>query len=50
MPRGVIQGDPFSMALFCLAIMPLLQEAIDLMEKTEDDNCIEGIVKAYADD
>ena len=50
MPRGVIQGDPFSMALFCLAVMPLLREAIKLMEAPAYDSSVEGIVKAYADD
>ena len=33
MQRGVIQGDPFCMALFCLAIMPLLKEAVHVMEQ-----------------
>ena len=50
MPRGVIQGDPFSMALFCLAIMPLLKEAVHLMEQPAGDSDVCGIVKAYADD
>ena len=45
-----IQGDPFSMALFCLAIMPLLREAVELTEKPANDSKVCGIVKAYADD
>ena len=50
MQRGVIQGNPFSMALFCLAIMPLLKRAIRIMEQNTMESGAPGAVKAYADD
>ena len=49
MPSGVIQGDLFSTTLFCLTIMPLLKEAVHLMEQPAGDSDVCGIVKAYAD-
>ena len=31
MPERVIQGSPLSMALFCLAILPLLDDALQVL-------------------
>ena len=48
MPRGVLQSDPLSMALFCLAIAPLLAE--NQCMYTAFDSSLPGTIKAYADD
>jgi hypothetical protein len=47
MQEGVMQGDPFSMFLFCCAVQPLLEQVHSAMK---DINANKGHVAAYADD
>ena len=48
--KGVLQGDPLSMVLFCLDIAPLLAEANQCMHPAAGDFSVPGTIKASADD